>query len=248
MAANQSVTQLEGLYKVVYGDGPLTLVPENAKLTKAIGKLEEAQRVGKTFNFPVVLKLEHGYTYAGSDGDAFAINTPIAGLMDEVSLEGSEGLLATRMSYRAAAKAAGSEKAFKRAMGVSLEMHQRSHGFRRELELLYGRSPTGLCTTSASTNVDGTHETLTITAATWAVGIWAGMEGCTLNFFNASNGALISSGADAIFTLDSVDPDNKKITVSGTATGITALDAVEARCGRSPLSEGRLSERAISFH
>ena len=226
MATNVSVTQLDGLYKEVYGDAPPILAPELGKLYKKIPFAEDA-RVGKTYNQPVVLRLEQGYTYGGSDGDAFAIGTPVAMLMDNASLEGSEGILATRMSYRAASKAASSKGAFKKAMNVSLESHQRSHVMRRELELLYGRSSTGLCTTTATTNVDATHETLTISAATWAVGIWAGMEGATFNAFNTGTGALISSGADAVFTLDSVDPANKKITVSGTATGITALGAVE---------------------
>lgn len=227
MAANVSATQLDGLYKEVYGDKPPILVPELGKLYKKIPFTEDT-RVGKTYNQPVVLQLEQGYTYGGSDGDAFAIGTPIAMLMDNASLEGSEGILPTRMSYRAAAKAASSKGAFAKAMNVSLEAHQRSHVMRRELEILYGRSSTGLATTTASTNVDTTTETLTISPATWAVGIWAGMEGATLNFFNASSGALISSAADAIFTLSSVDPDNKKFTVTGTTTGITALDAVEA--------------------
>lgn len=228
MATNVSATQLDGLYKEVYGDAPPILVPELGKLYKAIPFAEDA-RVGKTYNQPVVLQLEQGYTYGGSNGDAFAISTPIATLMDNASLEGSEGLLATRMSYRAAAKAASSKAAFKKAMNVSMESHQRSHVMRRELELLYGRSPTGLATTSAGNADSSTQETLTITAASWAVGIWAGMEGATLNAFRIDTGALISSAADAIFSLSSVDPDNKKITLTGTATGCTALHAQAAQ-------------------
>jgi hypothetical protein len=227
MAATATVAQLEGLFKKVYGDGIITLAPELAKLYKDLGALSESERVGDKFEQPVILQQEHGYTYAGSDGTAFAINEPISMLSDMASLEGSEGLLASRVSYRAASKSIGSEKAFKKAFNVVLESHMRSHAMRRELEILYGRSPTGLATTTATTNVDGTNETLTISAATWATGIWAGMEGATLNAFNTSNGALISSGADAIFSVASVDPDNRKITVSGTSTGITALGAVE---------------------
>lgn len=226
VTSTNTVEALEGLYKTVYGSGPEFLIPDNVKFYKEI-KFSDAERVGKQFAFPVVLQLEQGYTYGGASGEAFALGEAVSGLMDEAYLDGSEGLLRTKMSYRAAAKAASSTAAFKRAMSVSLEMHQKSHVFRRELELLYGRSPTGLCTTTATTNVDGTTETLTISAATWAVGIWAGMEGATFNAFNTGSNALISSGADAIFTLSSVDPANRKITVTGTSTGITALGAVE---------------------
>lgn len=226
VTTTNTVEALEGLYKVVYGDGPEFLVPDNAKLYKEI-KFAEAERIGKSFNFPVVLQLEQGYTYGGSSGDAFALNEAVSGLMDEASLDGSEGLLRTKMSYRAAAKAATSQGAFKRAMGVSLEMHQKSHVFRRELELLYGRSATGLATSTATADSSGDIK-LTISAATWAIGTWAGMEGASYNFFNASSGALISSSTDAIFKLKSVDPENKTLTFSCTATGNTAADAVEA--------------------
>jgi hypothetical protein len=228
MAANVSATQLDGLYKEVYGSGgPPILAPEHAKLYKAIGNLEEAERVGKTYNYPVVLTLEQGYTCAGSNGDAFTIGTPVAMLMDNASLEGSEGLLATRISYRAASKAATSKGAFKRAMGVSLESHMRSHVMRRELEMRYGRSANALALSSASTGDTATQVTLTITPASWAVGIWAGMEGATFNFFNSGTGALISSGADAIFTLASVDADLRKLSFTGTSGGVTAANAVE---------------------
>lgn len=228
MATNVSVTQLEGNFKKVYGDNITKLAPEMAKLYKDTGELSESERVGAKFEQPVILQREQGYTYAGSDGDAFAINTPIAMLMDMASLEGSEGLLASRISYRAAAKAVGSEKAFKRSMSVVLESHMASHAMRRELEILYGRSATGLGLSSSTTNVSATSERLQITDATWAAGIWAGMEGAQVQCFNNSGGALISSGADSIFTVSVVDTDNKRVTLTGTATGITALGAVEA--------------------
>lgn len=227
MATNVSVAQLDGNFKKVYGSSILPLAPELAKLYKDTGALAESERVGDTYEQPVILQQEHGYTYAGSDGDAFAINTPIAMLSDTASLQGSEGLLASRISYRAAAKSVGSEKAFKKAFNLVFESHMRSHAMRRELEILYGRSATGLCTSSATTNVNATTETLTITPASWASGIWAGMEGATVNAFNTSGGALISSAADAIFSVSVVDPDNRTLTVTGTSTGITALGAVE---------------------
>jgi hypothetical protein len=209
MAANVSATQMDGLYKEQYAGGIVTLAPELAKLYKDIGALSEAERVGKTWNQPVVLQMEQGYTYAGSDGDAFAINTPIAMLMDNASLEGSEGLLASRISYRAASKAVASGKAFKRTMSVVFESHMRTHAMRRELEILYGRSPTGLATTSAGNADSGTQETLTITPASWAVGIWAGQEGAQLNAFRIDTGALISSAADAVFTLTASTPTTR---------------------------------------
>jgi hypothetical protein len=223
VTTTNTVEALEGLYKVVYGDGPQFLAPENVKLYKEI-KFSEAERIGKSFNFPVVLKMEQGYTYGGSSGDAFSLDEAVSGLMDEATLDGSEGLLRTKMSYRAAAKAASSQAAFKRAMGVSLEMHQKSHVMRRELELLYGRSPTGLATTTAVT-VSSTTTTATVSAATWAVGIWAGMEGAKFNMFKTSDGAKLADSANVDFTLTKVDPENKQLVFEAASAGLaTAAD------------------------
>jgi hypothetical protein len=149
-------------------------------------------------------------------------------LMDNAELQGSEGLMASRLSYRVMSKSVGSEKAFKAAMNVVLENHLASHAMRRELEILYGRSANALGLSTSTTNVNGTTERLQISDQSWAAGIWAGMEGATLNAFNSSGGALISSGADAIFNVSVVDTDNRRVTVTGTTTGITALGAVEA--------------------
>jgi hypothetical protein len=227
VTTTNTVEALEGLYKTVYGEGPDFLAPDNVKLLKDI-PFSEAERVGKQFAFPVVLQLEQGYTYGGADGDAFALNDAASGLMDEAYIDGSFGILRTQMSYRAATKAASSQGAFKRAMSVSLEMHQKSHVFRRELELLYGRSPTGLATTTAS-SVSGTTVTLTVSAATWAVGIWAGMEGAKYNAWNVSSGAKLADSANVDLTLTSVDPDNRQLVFTAASAQLaTNIDAVEA--------------------
>lgn len=227
VTTTNTVEALEGLYKTVYGDGPEFLVPDNVKLYKDI-KFAEAERVGKQFAYPVVLQLEQGYTYGGSSGDAFALNEAVSGLMDEAYLDGSEGLLRTKMSYRAAAKAASSQASFKRAMSVSLEMHQKSHVFRRELELLYGRSATGLATTTAIT-VSGSTVTATVSAATWAVGIWAGMEGAKFYAYGTSDSNRIPDAGDATsytLTLTSVDPANRQLVFTASTAGLaTALDS-----------------------
>jgi hypothetical protein len=46
-----------------------------------------------------------------------------------------------------------------------------------------------------------------------------------LQFYKVSDDTLISSSTDSIFSIFSVDVQNRKLTVTGTATGITALDA-----------------------
>jgi len=91
--------------------------------------------------------------------------------------------------------------------------------------MLYGQSSTGLGLGDTSANTSATVTVVTLTALTWAPGIWAGTENTAINFFKASDDSLISSSADAIFTISAINYDDKKLTVTGTATGITALDS-----------------------
>ena len=62
--------------------------------------------------------------------------------------------------------------------------------------------------------------------AQWATGLWAGKVGAELQFYKDDNTTLISSGADSVFTISAIDPVYKRIGLTGTATGITALMAV----------------------
>lgn len=60
----------------------------------------------------------------------------------------------------------------------------------------------------------------------WATGLWAGKVGAELQFYQENNTTLISSGADSVFTISSIDPVYKRIGLTGTPTGVTALMAV----------------------
>jgi len=72
--------------------------------------------------------------------------------------------------------------------------------------------------------VDTTHTTLQLTAASWATGIWASALNAQIQLFVVSTGALVSSGANSIFQVTSVNFTSFTVTVSGTTTGIAALD------------------------
>ena len=65
-----------------------------------------------------------------------------------------------------------------------------------------------------------------IDKAQWATGLWAGKVGAELQFYKDDNSTLISSSTDSVFTVSSIDPVYKRIGLTGTATGITALMAV----------------------
>ena len=143
----------------------------------------------------------------------------------KAEVDGYQMVLRSQMDYETAAKAQkGGARSFKKATQLQVENMMESLTKRLELSILYGQS--GIGQASSSVNTDATTTVLQISTASWATGIWAGMENCPLNVFNASSGALVSSGADSIFIISKVDVANKKLTVTGTATGISALDTL----------------------
>lgn len=225
-----SVSNMTGLYKEAYPNGIIPLAPEIAKIYKMLGDLSVTEKTGNKFHQPVIIQHESGVTYGGGAlaGTAYALGGAVPMNMGDAQLDGSEMTVESMVALRVASKASSSAKAFKVGMRPIFESNMRTHITRKEVEILYGRSPTGLGSFGSGVADSGTQETMTCSAAAWAIGIWAGNEGAKLNFFNASGGALISTAADAIFTLASVDPDTRKITVTGTATGCTALHTVAA--------------------
>ena len=62
MSAYNTVSTLDGLFKVIYGEGPVKAVPEVAILQKEV-KFEKSSKIGKSYNFPVILSSEAGVTY-----------------------------------------------------------------------------------------------------------------------------------------------------------------------------------------
>ena len=215
-------SDLTGLFKEVYGDEVINLIPESAKLVKEVPFVSAEKQQGNKYHQPVVVSYSHGVTYAAANAGAFALNTAVSMSMQDAQVDAPQILLRESLSYDSAAKASkGGVKAFVAATELLVETMMESMMKRVEIASWYGG--TGLGQVSAKTNSNATTEVLTISDATWAAGIWAGMKNAKLNAYD-NVGALISSGADSIFTISVVDVANKKITVTGTSTGITALN------------------------
>lgn len=221
MAQYNTAATLSGLFKEAYGDSVENLIPESGKVVKMIPFVQRDKETGNYYHQPVVVAGEQGVTYALVSDGAFSLNDSVAMTMADAQVDGNDLLLRSSLSYSAAAKASNSKKAFVKATELLVENMLESVTKRVEIAAIHGQSGIGVADSSVNTNA--TTTVVQLTTASWATGIWAGMENATLNFYNGSS--LISSGADAVFTVSTVDVDNKKITVTGTATGITALDS-----------------------
>lgn len=219
-----TASQLSGLFKEAYGDEVLQLVPDVALLVKLVPFVESEKEIGNLYHQPVIVNNEHGVTYAAQNAGAFTLKSAIPLTMKDAQVPGAQILLRSAMDYESAARASNNVKAFKKATSLLVQNMMESMRKRLEIACWYGADPDGLVQTSSSVNASATTTTVTFATASWATGMWAGMESAKINFYKDSDDSLVSSGDDAIFTITRVDPDLRTMLITGTATGISALD------------------------
>jgi hypothetical protein len=227
-----TVSDLDGLFKRVYGKKLVDLVPKAAYI-QGRTPLTTANKIGKSFEFPVIVQNEQGATYEAPGAGAFSLNAASTMVTQNAIVDGYQLVLRGSIDYEAAAKAvAGGEKAFASSTKTQVQSLMTSTRCRIEIGNLYGQSDSGIGTAASSANTNATTTVVTLSAASWADGIWAGHEGAAIEFREL--GSLGTLVADGPFTVAGVDGANKALTVTGSSAGITALDAAIAAGGGTP--------------
>lgn len=212
--ASNTIDTLNGNFKHIYAPSLEWLMPKNLRFQGDIPFGSADQQPGNYYNQPVVLKHEHGFTYAaGSPGgsgstDAFAIPTAIPGKIDNAQVIGAQMLLESWMGYETAHRASsGGKRAFVVATQYLVENMWQSSRKRLEIDMLYGQI--GLGTVASVT--DAANSVITITTAEWAPGIWAGMEGAVIEVF--ATGLATEHCTAWTISIVSVDLVNRTVTV-----------------------------------
>lgn len=213
MAIANTTTTLDGNFKAVYGDSIVNLQPDNAILSKMI-KFKESERIGKSYQVPVILSSEHGCTYLAAGDGVTTLNDSIAATLKNATVDGSQIILRGQIDYEAASKAAASKAAFKNGTELMVENLVESASRRLEAMFLYGGTNLGTVSGLAS-------QVITVTTATFAAGLWAGMEGAVIDVYQAG-GTVRQAG----LVISSMDLDARTITVTGTTTGIVSTDVI----------------------
>lgn len=164
----------------------------------------------------VILGLEHGVTFAGSDEDAFNLNAPVAGTIKDAQIKGSPAVLRSFLGYVAASRAAqGTTKAFMDATKYLVANMLRSMAKKIEIEVLYGQVGYGVVETgSAGTSI-------IVRTSEWAPGIWAGAEGLTVEVRSADGS---TSRGEAV--INNVSFETRTLTTGSAIPGITAGDVI----------------------
>lgn len=206
---------LNGNFKETYSDKLHNLIPEGVKLLPRIKFAPRPKQPGAFYHAPVILGMEHGVTYAAPDEGAFNLNPPISGQTKDATVRGYQMLLRSALSYEAAARSmGGGSKAFEDATKFLVESMTRSVSRRLEAELFYGQVGIG---TVASTS----SNTITITTAEWAPGIWVGSENMKIEIRDSA-GTTIRGTA----SVTSVDMANRAVTVDALPAGTVATDVI----------------------
>ena len=209
---DNTVGNLNGLFKEVYADKLKELIPDGVKLLNMIKFMSKDKQPGNLYHQPVVLGLEHGITFASSEDDAFALQPAIAGAIKDAQVRGSPAVLRSILGYTAASRAAqGGAQAFMDATKFVVGNMLRSMVKKIEIEMLYGQ--TGYAVVKSS-YVSG--NALPIKDSEWAPGIWAGSENMPLEI--RSSGGTLRGYCNVV----SVDMESKTVTVDAAPAGISA--------------------------
>lgn len=215
MSANNNLTTLNGLFKEVYADKLENIIPDGVKLLKSIPFVAKDKQNGSFYHQPVVLGLEHGVTFS-TGGDAFVLNSAIAGQIKDAQVQGTQMVLRSILSYTAAARSVGGGvRAFEDATKFLVGNMLRSMARKLEIELLYGQMGYGIVGPGNPVGL-----VIPISPGEWAPGIWAGSEGMKIDVRTAGG---VSRGTAFI---TAVDMDAKTITVDALPAGTVATDVI----------------------
>lgn len=168
-------------------------------------KFRESKKTGREFVEPVNLTHEHGFTYGAG---LQTLSDVILSENQEARVKGNSLTLRTAFSYDAAANMVeGGKEAFIKGTEYKFRSMMEAATYRLEAQILYGSDSLG---TVAS--ADDGADTITISDATWAPGIWAGSEKAVVDIYQA-DGTTVRL-ADVV--ISAVDSDSKTLSFSGT--------------------------------
>ena len=222
-SAPETTTTLEGMFKQQYPDGLPDLIPNSALLQKSIKFVPKELELGDSYIQPVRMSYPNGFTHAAAGAGAFSLNDAKAGQLKKATVDGAQILLRDQVDMESAAKASkGSKKAFEDIVSITYEGLQKSMRKRVETLGFYGGS--GLAVIS-SVSGSSTTRAWTLTAASFAPGMWSGLEGAELDVYLGTSATQVNTNATVVIV--SVDIDSKILNVSGNATDLTAIAAAD---------------------
>jgi len=200
-------SDLAGNFKDVFASKYSKILPSFAILQEDL-PYKTAAKTGEQYSQAVLTRRSHGFTYLAPQAGLVTLNSIIPTKMVEAKLQGSQIIGRDGIEYESAFASVGGKQAFKPGMKLVVESLWESHRHRLEADVLYGQTNLGVVSGAPAANV------ITLTTASWAPGLWVGMEGAELEIFSADGTTQRAGiGAASQYTIVSVDLDARTITV-----------------------------------
>lgn len=215
---------LNGLFRQKYSKEVKALIPDFAIVQKRV-PFSQAELLGDFYHLPVVVADEHGFTYGGATAANYTLNASIAMQLQDAQVAGSELTLTSEASYGAVSRSAKKgDTAVEKLVDLLMERMKASTAKRVEIAMLYGQSLTGIGQIASGTG-SSTSRVYTLSTATFAAGIWAGMENCQLDALETGSFATGPLNTNAAVVVSSVSVGAMQVSVTGNSSDLSAIDA-----------------------
>ena len=216
---SNQVSTLEGLFKERYADQVTVLVPDHVKLYNEV-KFETSKKVGDSYNEPVVLSLESGFTYGGAGGSLFDLNDAKEFKMKNAKVQAREIVLRSAISYGALSRSQGSEQAIEKSMDLMVGNMLKSMYHRLEIQMFYGQE--GLAEVKTDSVGGAPSEAIAILETEWAAGIWNGTTNAVVDVFDPT---LTTKRGE--YEIEGYSLSDKTVTLKKAAGNIGAAEIVD---------------------
>ena len=196
MATAHSTSTLEGIFKRVYDNKVRFIYPNGVRVIKDVPFRGGDKRPGESFNAAITLVFENGFTYLAPGAPIQTLQPAAVGETKRAAVDGFQVILRSQVDYETIAKAStAGPRAFVQSTKHIVTNMANSFRKRQEIEAIYGQADLGVVQSVPAA------DTIQITAASWAPGIWAGAEQAVVDILNTG----LTAVDDAAITVLSVD-------------------------------------------
>lgn len=225
-----TVSSWAGLLKKRYGrfENPL---PSDNTIAQFLKFVPQDQRGGDSYNFPVKLGHEHGFT-PNVDNTAFALNSAIDSVTKQASLDGATIMVVGNLPYDTIAKMMHGAKnggsggaAYFEPIDTKVMNLMESGEMYRELALLYGpgtasaiAADIGVVEANVTASDLDPGCTLSITTASWAPGIWNNLSNGAIVDIYESDGTTLRA---ATCVVGAITKSQNRVALSKTSSSVT---------------------------
>ena len=163
-----NVANIQAAFSNAYADKLEKFPNRFSVINSEVRFAQGMEKNGNEYIAPIRLGLEHGFTF-NTAGDAFTINTPVVAPYQQARVLATSLLMATNIAYAVASRALGGAKSYFNAMSLQVETLRESMEYHVEISHLHGQNSIAAF---SAISASGTTGNFTVTAASWAEGIW----------------------------------------------------------------------------